>query len=474
MPLAKIDNTVRDIYTIVAAELGASTTLKLLKNYEWDIPAIIKDVMSADERYKSKIKLTDDAVGRFKSVILSDVEEEIAKINESGVQMITLQDREYPKNLRKIPDPPFALFVKGTLPENMDSAIAIVGSRKVSDDGQISSFELGASFAEKGVVVVSGLALGVDGAAQNGVVSKGGKTVAVLGSGVNYIYPSRHTDLYHRILENGGAIISELTPYKSPTVRSFPIRNRVISGISRGVIVVEPKTKSGALITLDYAVKHGKIIYVMPPLKAKLSKEEEAYYYDRGIMVVPEAKSIVDSYVLNHELLVSMPQIEQHILRDKQLALKEFSKGKVAKNEPTPEIKEIIVKMPKIAAEEPIAKSEPVKKNVAVKKNGVPLKEKKKELVREEKKLETSVKKEETPKYYGKSYKVKGGKISDSLDSQIQILLAVLRLDSPTGIDEILHETGISISEVMSMLLILEINGQVLEVAPNQFILQKA
>ena|GEM_PF-2914219 len=465
MPLAKIDNTVKDIYTLVAAELGASTTLKLLKNYEWDIPAIIKDIMSADEKYKSKIKLTDEAVGRLKGVILSDVEEEIVKFTESGVRMITLQDKEYPKNLRKISDPPFALFVKGALPENLDSAIAIVGSRKVSDEGQVSSFELGASFAEKEIVVVSGLALGVDGAAQNGVISKNGKTVAVLGSGTNYIYPSRHTDLYHRILETGGAIISELTPYKSPTMRSFPIRNRIISGISRGVIVVEPKTKSGALITLDYAVKHGKIIYVMPSAKAKLSKEEEAYYYDRSIMVVPDAKSIVDSYALNHELLISMPQIEQHILRDKQLALKDIDKEKAQKKQPTNIQRKIKEEKPKVAT----VKTKPAK-SVILEKDDTLTREK---IVQEEKSTESSAIIEGTHKYNGKSYKEKGGKIADGLDEQTSMLLAALHYDSPTSIDEILHETGLSISEVMSMLLIMEINGQVLEVAPNQFILKK-
>ena len=463
MPLTKINNTEKDIYILVAAELGTVTTLKLLKNYEWDIPKIFSDILSKDDRYKRKIKLPDAAVLRLRENIRTDVDGEIAKYTADGVRMISLQSNEYPKYLRKISNPPLALFVKGELPSNLDTAVAIVGSRSVSDDGQLKAHELGAAFAKNNIPVVSGMAIGVDGAAQNGVISAGGKTVAVLGSGVKYIYPPKHTDLYYNILNGNGAIVSELTPDKSPTKISFPIRNRIISGMAKSLVVIEPRVNSGAMITLDYAVKQGKIIYVMPKYGVKMDSDEEAFYYDRGIMIVADVKTLVDSYLLNHELLTTLPQIEQKALKEKQLSLKN-----VVKSKKTSIPKEKIQLNTETQCNENDYPTNSDAKRITQEKNDTNTNSHEKVI---EKSKKADKKSEPEIKGYIKPSKKGNSPLSARLSIGTGKVYDLLSIDKPKSVESILNEIDIDITELMSILLVLELNGTISEIAPDLYIL---
>ncbi len=169
----------------------------------------------------------------------------------------------YPARFDSLPDKPDLLYVIGELPDDHAPSVAIIGARMCSRYGHNTAFTFGKKLAEKGVSVVSGMALGIDGAAQEGALAGGGKTYAVLGCGVDVCYPRSNTNLYNQIPGHGG-ILSELPPGTKPLRYNFPLRNRLIAALADVVIVVEARKKSGSLITVDYALEQGKSVYAVP------------------------------------------------------------------------------------------------------------------------------------------------------------------------------------------------------------------
>ena len=181
-----------------------------------------------------------------------------------GISIVTLADAEYPSILRRIPDPPLVLYVKGRLPDlEQTSGIGIVGTRKATPYGLMAAEHFGYGLAKAGCTVVSGMALGADGAAARGALKAGGKTIAVLAGGLNICYPPEHNFLMGDILLSG-AVISENPPGTPHDGFRFPIRNRIISGLSRGVLVVEAPLRSGALITARLALDQGREVFAVP------------------------------------------------------------------------------------------------------------------------------------------------------------------------------------------------------------------
>lgn len=174
------------------------------------------------------------------------------------------EDSDYPSLLRQIDSPPPTLFVKGAVETIELPQIAMVGSRNASREALQSAFSFAKDFVEQGLVVTSGLALGIDGFAHDGALKGGGKTVAVLGSGLEQVYPSRHKALSQRIVEQGGALVSEFLPQAKARSNHFPRRNRIISGLSTGVLVVEAAERSGSLITARYAAEQGRDVFAIP------------------------------------------------------------------------------------------------------------------------------------------------------------------------------------------------------------------
>ena len=183
--------------------------------------------------------------------------------SDTSNQIITYNNQAYPLLLKEISAPPSVLFVKGNLQLLSIPQIAIVGSRNASIDGLKTAKQFAASLAKHQLAITSGLALGIDGYAHDGALASKGKTIAVLGSGLENVYPTKHKSLAKRIIEHG-VLVSEFRPDAKPRSEHFPRRNRIISGLSLGVLVVEAALKSGSLITAKYAVEQNRDVFVIP------------------------------------------------------------------------------------------------------------------------------------------------------------------------------------------------------------------
>ena len=193
-----------------------------------------------------------------------ELAKELEQCQRKGITLTFAEENNFPANLKHIYDPPPLLMMQGDdiLALN-NPCIAIVGSRKASEWGRNVAFELARDLAKRGVTVVSGMAYGIDAAAHKGALAAGGKTVAVWGTGLECIYPTAHRELAKRI-QASGALISEFPLYSRATRWSFPQRNRIISGLSLGVVVVEAAMKSGSLITMRFALEQGREVFAVP------------------------------------------------------------------------------------------------------------------------------------------------------------------------------------------------------------------
>ena len=186
---------------------------------------------------------------------------------KNDVKVITPEHDEYPSLLSEIYDPPSVLFCKGTLPKELPLPIAMVGARSCTDYGRDVAKLLGEQLAERGATVVTGLAAGIDSAAAKGALSAGSAgcpVIGVLGCGIDLVYPQGNEALYREVLEHGGALVTEFLPKTPPLAQNFPIRNRIMSGISRGVVVIEAGERSGTSITADCAREQGREVFAVP------------------------------------------------------------------------------------------------------------------------------------------------------------------------------------------------------------------
>lgn len=200
-----------------------------------------------------------------------NVEELWERSTRGGVRVFCWEDDEYPALLSEIPAPPPVIYVRGQLQETDSVAVAIVGTRRATAYGRDITQRIAFDLAQAGVTIVSGLALGVDGVAHRAAIEAGGRTIAVLGSGIDVIYPGEHRDLARRISEQG-AVISDYVPGTKPDRFNFPPRNRIISGLSLGVVVTEAPDRSGALLTVNFAAEQGRDAFAVPgPVHASAS-----------------------------------------------------------------------------------------------------------------------------------------------------------------------------------------------------------
>lgn len=201
----------------------------------------------------------------------TDVEALYRRTTRHGIRITCWTDDSYPALLREVPAPPPVLYYRGQIIETDTTAVAIVGTRKVTAYGREMTHRIAYDLAKAGVTIVSGLALGVDGVAHRAALEAGGRTIAVLGSGIDVIYPGRHRDLAEKIADQG-AVVTEYPPGTKPDRFNFPPRNRIISGFSRGVVVIEAPERSGALITVDFAAEQGRDAFAVPgPVHAPAS-----------------------------------------------------------------------------------------------------------------------------------------------------------------------------------------------------------
>ncbi|HHU74987.1 MAG TPA: DNA-protecting protein DprA [Clostridiales bacterium] len=191
------------------------------------------------------------------------IKDNYAKLEKDGIYFVSKEDNRYPKKLKEIYGAPFALYMKGNLYDDKRKSIAIVGSRECSPYGREMARYLSSEVAARGITVISGLARGIDTYAHQGALSVDGNTYAILGCGVDICYPRENFKWYMKMQEKGG-IISEYPPKTAPLAYHFPMRNRIISGLSDGILVIEAKEKSGSLITVDMGLDQGKNVYALP------------------------------------------------------------------------------------------------------------------------------------------------------------------------------------------------------------------
>jgi DNA processing protein len=224
-----------------------------------------RDVYFATEEQLSAVKGLTDAnrEGLVEHRRTNDPDREWWQLCRKGISFTSMEWDSYPGRLLHIANPPYGLYYKGGLPGEDEKTVAIVGARNRSAYGQGVARELAKRLAEGGVCVVSGLAMGIDADAHQGALDGSGRTYAVLGSGVEVCYPLRNRHLYEQLPQHGG-LVSEYPPDMQPLAAFFPARNRIISGLSDCVVVIEAREKSGSLITADYAMEQGKDVYALP------------------------------------------------------------------------------------------------------------------------------------------------------------------------------------------------------------------
>lgn len=220
-------------------------------------------------------------------------EKELEAVEKLDIKVLTIDDQDYPFNLKEIYAPPPVLYLKGNLLPEDQKALAVVGSRKATFYGLRITEELSNQLADHGITIVSGLARGIDTAAHRGALKNQGRTIAVLGCGLNFIYPPENKKLMAEIIEQG-AVITEFALDTPPEPNNFPMRNRVISGISLGVLVIEAAKKSGSLITADFALEQGREVFAVPGMITNRQSEGTNNLIKDGAKLVQNIKDILE------------------------------------------------------------------------------------------------------------------------------------------------------------------------------------
>lgn len=224
---------------------------------------------------------------------LIDLAEEKRRIADHGISLVTLDDTNYPAALRTIHDPPFLLYMKGTLRPGDAAAIGVVGSRRTTHYGKEQTKKLSYQLARAGFCIISGLARGIDTAAHEAALAAKGRTIAVLGSGIGNVYPPENQSLADRIAENG-AVLSEFPVLYVPDKQSFPLRNRIVAGLSQGLLVVEAPARSGALITANQALEQGRTVFAVPGPIDRPTSEGCHRLIQQGATLVCGAQDVID------------------------------------------------------------------------------------------------------------------------------------------------------------------------------------
>lgn len=270
--------------------IGPKTFLLLLKHFK-----TAKKAWKSSLNDLKKAGLSDRLIQKLEKARKElDIKSYLEKLKHKNASFIALCDKDYPLLLKKIENPPIVLFVKGDISKiNFEKTLGIVGTRKITNYGREVTKLFSSDLASSGFTIVSGLAMGVDAVAAQSALQADGKTIAVLGNGVDLCFPSSNEWLYDKILENNGIIISEFPLGQSPTQGSFPSRNRIIAGLSLGVLVTEGAKDSGSLITADYAFKFKRKVFAIPgPITSSLSVAP-LKLIEKGARLVVSADDII-------------------------------------------------------------------------------------------------------------------------------------------------------------------------------------
>lgn len=286
-------------------------------------------VWNADSNRLYEIGLSKKIVENF--VIFRknfDLKRYFNRLKKLKIKYITYNDKNYPENLRGLEDAPLILYVLGDLKSDDINAVAIVGSRKMTSYGREVASKFAYELSGMGISIVSGLAFGVDAAAHIATLEAGGRGVAVLASGLDIVTPASNTELAKRLVKNGGAIVSEYPLGTSPLRTFFPSRNRIISGLSKAVLVVEGARKSGTLLTASAAAEQGRQVFAVPGQITSPMSEASHYLIKNGAKIVTSVDDIVEE--LDMQFTVDRQKVEKVMPTDKV----EINLIEILENEP--------------------------------------------------------------------------------------------------------------------------------------------
>lgn len=270
--------------------VGSVTFMRLVNFFgspEDVLKASIKDLLNV----KGLTPATCQAIVDHRNKI--DADRELRLIERHNLKVITIKDEDYPANLKNIPDPPPVLYVKGQILPRDSKSISIVGARKATDYGKRVANEISIELAIRGFTIVSGMAYGIDSAAHNGAISASGRTLAVMGNGLDIVYPGGNVELFKKIIDHG-AVLSEFPIGTKPKKERFPIRNRIISGLSLGTVVVEASRTSGSLITANLALEQGREVFAVPGSIYSITSKGTNDLIKQGAKLVGSVEDILE------------------------------------------------------------------------------------------------------------------------------------------------------------------------------------
>lgn len=413
-------STDNDIKTYLIAlnqidKVGDRRISELISHYE-SVENIFED---KEENIKDLLKKKfKSQVGDFdKNEILDKANEIVNKSRDYGIGILSLFDEEYPFNLKQIDNPPYILYYKGDIKKLRRNAVAIVGTREPTNESRKYSFELASKLSSLNITVVSGMAKGVDREAHLGAISSLVNTAAVLGNGIDTVYPSENLKIYNKLIEKG-IIVSEFEIGRKPDRMNFPRRNRIISGLSYAVVMVEAASKSGALITVDYALNQGRDVYIAP-----YDEKNSAYFgnhklYKDGAKIAYSVQDILedfDSIFSNDDDYVKMK-------------LKYFEGGDIS---------------------------------------GKSKEENKKESKKYEKQIV------EINKKHDKKVKEKNNELISNLNDDETSLYNIIKKSDKIHIDDIVEESNIKVHTAASILMQLEIKGIIKQLSGKFYTIEK-
>ncbi len=273
--------------------MGAKRKKELLDTFK-----TVENLYNAKEQDLLKIpKINENHIKQLLSPeIRLKIDKHLEFMVKNNVDIVSIEENEYPQILKKIYDPPVSLYIRGNKEILNNTSIAIIGCRDCTQYGKNVAKQLAYNISKSKINIVSGLARGIDSMAHIGAISANEKTIAALGNGLDRIYPSENTFLAIEILKKGGAIISEYALGEGPEKQNFPERNRIVSGLSKGIIVVEAKQKSGTLITVDFALEQGRDVFVVPGNIDSKTSVGTNELIKQGAKLVTDYSEILEEY----------------------------------------------------------------------------------------------------------------------------------------------------------------------------------
>ena len=324
-----MDTMIYWIWLSLCCSPSGSTFGKLIKEFDG-----AKAIYEADDkRISSIIGYINSDRTALENKSLDRAEEVYAFCKKHKVGLLCYSDERYPEALRKIDTPPVLLYYRGVLPDfNNTFAVAAVGTRALSDYGRRNSFRICYDLATAGATIVSGMAIGIDGVSMAGALAAGGKTIAVIGSGIDVCYPPQHLTLAREIVK-GGCVMTEFAPGTPPSRYNFPKRNRIISGLSAATVVFEGAEKSGALITARYAKDQGRSVYALPGNVGSTTSQLSNLLLKNGAKICTSADDILNDFTKEYGRIVNPFLLKERVGVDMMSALGKYGVCAVCPND---------------------------------------------------------------------------------------------------------------------------------------------